>query len=77
MDETRKIAKLFNSIKLSDFNDYFGLENNDIYHYTSPDVFNIIINDNTLRFSDRLFLNDKSEGSYVLDVCLELIKDKH
>lgn len=77
MDETRKIAKLFNSIKLSDFNKYFSLKNNDIYHYTSPDVFNIIINDNTLRFSDRLFLNDKSEGSYVLDVCLELIKSKH
>lgn len=52
MDETRQIAKIFNSIKLDDYNDYLQEENEVIYHYTSPNTFGIIIKDNTLRFTD-------------------------
>lgn len=75
-DETKKIARLYNDIKLQDFKEYLQIEENNIYHYTSPEAFKIIISDNTLRFSDRLFLNDKSEGSHVLDVCLKIVKEK-
>lgn len=76
MDETRQIAKKFNSIKLDNYNDYLQEENDGIYHYTAPNTFGIIIKDNTLRFTDRLFLNDISEGSYVLEVCLKMIEKK-
>ena len=76
MDEIKLIVNTFNSIKLENYDEYLQRENNGIYHYTSSNVFLIILKNNTLRFTDRFFLNDKSEGSYVLDLCLELIKEK-
>ena len=39
----------------------------DIFHYTSPNGITGIINNKKLRFSDRLYLNDASEGKYILD----------
>lgn len=39
-----------------------------IYHYTSSQGLQGIIENECLRFSDRNFLNDSSEGTYVLDL---------
>ena len=39
-----------------------------IYHYTSPTGFKGILDNQVLRFTDRFFLNDGSEGVYVLGV---------
>ncbi len=44
-----------------------------IYHYTSSQGLLGIIENGKLRFSDRNFLNDKSEGNYVLDLIIKNI----
>jgi len=40
--------------------------NKKLYHYTSPEGFFSIIKNNTIRFTDYRFLNDKSEYKYML-----------
>ena len=62
--------------------EYINKEDWPIYHYTSPSGVNGIITDHTLRFTDRNYLNDYSEGRYVLDLCLtsqfeELVPEKY
>ena len=50
-----------------------------IFHYTSPDGLSSIIQNGKLRFTDRFFLNDESEGIYVLELLakeFDLIIDK-
>lgn len=44
-----------------------------IYHYTSPSGFKGIVENTALRFSDRNFLNDYSEGTYVMQLCIDNI----
>lgn len=44
-----------------------------VYHYTSPEGLKGIITNQTLRFTDRYFLNDYSEVTYVLDLCAKNI----
>ena len=39
-----------------------------IYHYTSPEGLKGIFDNQVIRFTNRLYLNDKSEGIYVFDV---------
>lgn len=63
-------AKFYNSIK---FDEYIDKNVPYIYHYTSPNGFLGIINSGKLRFTDRFFLNDKTEGIYVLNLCIENI----
>lgn len=46
-----------------------------LYHYTSLDVLQTILDKKQLRFTNRLYLNDKSEGHYVLSLCEEKIDD--
>ena len=58
----------YNNIHLQDF---IQSDNKKIYHYTSPAGFQGIITNRTLRFTDRFFLNDYTEGVYVLDLCIE------
>ena len=50
---------------------YINTENCKIYHYTSPMGLNGILANHTLRFTDRNYLNDYSEGRYVLELCLK------
>lgn len=57
------------------FNALFDKNRTDIYHYTSPEVMKIIADKGTLRFSDRFYLNDKSEGYYILDLVNDNIAD--
>ena len=40
--------------------------NKKLYHYTSPEGFFSIIKNNTIRFTDYRFLNDKNEYKYML-----------
>ena len=49
---------------------YLSVDNSEIYHYTSPLGLNGIMSNNTLRFTDRNYLNDYSEGRYVIKLCL-------
>lgn len=50
-------------------------ENEEIYHYTTSNTLAEIIEQNKLRFSNRLYMNDSSEGQYVLDLCIRKIND--
>lgn len=60
------LCKLSNNIKYTDF---FPQKSVDIYHYTSPTGFKGIIENRKLRFSDRYYLNDSSEGRVVMELC--------
>lgn len=50
-------------------------ENLEIYHYTSGDGLTGIVGGSKIRFSDRFALNDKSEGTYVIDLFINNIND--
>ena len=46
-----------------------------VYHYTSKEAAKNIIEGNTLRFTDRYFLNDYSEGKYIFELCKEHLEN--
>ena len=46
-----------------------------IYHYTSCEALQAILNNNSLRFTDSQFLNDKSEFSAMLEVIKDIQRD--
>lgn len=48
-------------------------EGNQVFHYASIDTLLKILEKKKLRFSNRLYLNDYSEGRYVLDLCTKEI----
>lgn len=64
-----KIGDLYNKMREADCK-----KAKEIYHYTSASVAMQIIENNKLRFTDRYYLNDSSEGRYVLQLCLDNIK---
>ncbi len=65
-----ELCRLSNGIKISEIiPDSNGL----IYHYTSPSGLKGIIENKTMRFTDRYFLNDFSEGTYIMDLCINKI----
>ena len=45
----------------------------DIYHYTSPEGLLGILDNNSLRFTNAFFLNDKSEFRYTYKLLLEIL----
>lgn len=45
----------------------------ELYHYTSLNTLQTILANKQLRFTNRAYLNDKSEGTYVLSLCKEKI----
>ena len=45
----------------------------DVYHYTSPEAAKSILADGKIRLTDRYYLNDYSDGRYVLQLCLDNI----
>lgn len=59
--------------------DYLALFDNipetSLYHYTSLSTLLTILKNKKLRFSNRLYLNDSSEGRYVIKICLEKIDE--
>lgn len=60
-----------------DLSTYISSENRCIYHYTSPQGLNGILSNHTLRFTDRNYLNDYSEGRYVMQLCLKSRFERH
>ncbi|MBM6924613.1 DUF2971 domain-containing protein [Pseudoflavonifractor phocaeensis] len=46
-----------------------------VFHYTTVNTLLEILRKKQLRFSNRLYLNDHSEGQYVLDLCRNRIND--
>ena len=53
-----------------ELDNYINVCDCEIYHYTSPSGLNGIISNNSLRFTDRNYLNDYSEGRYVMKLCI-------
>ncbi len=49
----------------------YNSESKMIYHYTSQDVLLSILRNQSLRFSDRFYLNDKTEGIYTLNLVID------
>ena len=66
-----RFVKMYNEIKLDD---YIEESTGNVYHYASVAAFESIIKEKKLRFTDRLYLNDKSEGIYCLQLCLKMIR---
>ena len=64
-----KITNYYNSYTL-DFNNHINNHISPIYHYTSFGGFKSIIENSKLRFTNRFFLNDYSEGKYILNLCV-------
>lgn len=44
------------------------------YHYTSPDAFLSIVKDQRVRFTDIRYLNDKSEGIYLIKLIINFFE---
>ncbi len=65
-----KLCKMSNKI----MSDLFNTNCKKIYHYTSQDTLLKIL-DGKLRFTDRFYLNDKTEGIYTLDLIISEIDD--
>lgn len=59
------------TINNQDISNYICVEDCNIYHYTSPAGLNGILSNQALRFTDRNYLNDYSEGRYVMELCLK------
>ena len=45
------------------------------YHYTSPSAFLSIIDKRQIRFTDIRYLNDKSEGVYLIKLIIIFLKN--
>jgi len=70
MDNWNEFIKLYNSFQ------YQGIEkcHGTIYHYTSPESLQGIFETNSLFATDMYFLNDASEGMYVIELIQDNIK---
>ena len=62
MSYTSEFRKFYNNLKIDVNSEFAG-----VYHYTSANALLSIIQKRELRFTDRFYLNDKSEGTYVLE----------
>lgn len=71
MDDWNKFIKLFNSFQYEGIEQYKGT----IYHYTSPEGLKGIFDTKTLFATDMYFLNDASEGMYVINLIRENINE--
>lgn len=66
MNYYRDLVSRHNSIKISEIiPPYEGM----IYHYTSVNAFCSILESSKLRFTNKKYLNDTTEGSYIFDLC--------
>ena len=66
MNYYRDLVSRHNSIKISEIiPPYEGM----IYHYTSVNAFCSILESSKLRLTNKKYLNDTTEGSYIFDLC--------
>ena len=70
MPYTSEFCKFYNNLKID-----VDTEVDAVYHYTSANALLSIIEKKELRFTDRFYLNDKSEGIYVLELCKENLSE--
>ena len=69
----------FNSFLIKSFSSGQQIEKGKekiVYHYTSPNAFLSIVQNQKIRFTDIRYLNDKSEGIYFVKVLLDFL-DKY
>lgn len=66
-------AHLYNNYQYQQF--ISDINSDAVYHYTTSDTLFKIVEKKQLRFTNRLYLNDCSEGRYVLDLCIKRIDD--
>lgn len=52
-----------------DLSQFLPRPEGNIYHYTGPEACCSILSNKTLRFTNQKYLNDTSEGIYILDLC--------
>lgn len=71
MDMWSKYIKLYNSFHYTGLEEYEGT----IYHYTSPNGLKGIFDTECLFATDMYYLNDSSEGMYVINLIKENIND--
>ena len=68
----------FNSFLIKSFSSGQQIEKGKesiVYHYTSPNAFLSIIQNQKIRFTDIRYLNDKSEGIYFVKVLLDFLEN--
>lgn len=70
-EKVKKACWIHNNINYQDFLD----KPKEVYHYTLMDTLQKILEKKQLRFTNREYLNDESEGTYVLKLCKEKIDD--
>lgn len=66
-NQIQPLLEKFNQLKVTNLNPML------IYHYTCPSALLNIFTKDQLWFTDRTFLNDKSEGINALDILIEVI----
>ena len=68
----------FNSFQIESFSpgkkNFFNNRDKTVYHYTSPEAFLSIIQNQTLRFTDIRYLNDRTEGIYFIKTLLDFME---
>lgn len=63
----RELYSIFNRYNPN----HIEVDDCNIFHYTSPSALNAILSNHTIRFTDRNYLNDYSEGRYTMELCLK------
>ena len=66
--EMAGITKIYNTF---DYPSYLE-QPEELYHYTSLGTLQKILEKRQLRFTNRAYLNDKTEGTYVLSLCYQV-----
>lgn len=65
------LCSVSNSVKIED---HIPHDDCNIFHYTSPQGLSGIISKHELWFSDRAYMNDKSEGMYTIQLCIDEVE---
>jgi hypothetical protein len=71
MDKTKDYIELYNSLKWNYYDEYEGM----VYHYTSPEGLKGILDTSCIYATDMYFLNDASEGMYVVKLISDNIEE--
>lgn len=71
--ERKKVAEYFNGYDFQSLVAENCSLDKSVYHYMTISTLMEILSNKKLRFSNRLYLNDYSEGKYVLDLCIKQI----
>lgn len=73
--ERENVVAYFNKYRYEDLITGDATIDKPVFHYTTISTLLTILKNKQLRFSNRLYLNDYSEGQYALDICTQNIDD--